>query len=339
MTRGRRVIAGGLLALSLGVAPSALASSDGDLITDNGFESSTAGFEASSALDGSVALDSAHPIAGAQSLHVALNAFGRASFTHQYGFGSGPPADSVSVSAKVRVDAGRPLSVCAIAYVFNDQEPRTSCRLVPADPDHVVDASATVPVNGARLDRVLFQLKLDGDGTVEATVDDAHAFVNSADLPPVPDGYSLVDYIGDHGFETSKEGFAPFYRVDGRVSRSTDNPISGASSLRVSLNDYGRSGRIQSWGYDGGPLADSVTVAGKVRVDRGSFVQVCSIAYFFLDPEPATKCEDVRGSADVFVRLPTNGRKLSRAFFQVSTPDDPVAATLDDAHLYVVEKH
>jgi hypothetical protein len=122
------------------------------------------------------------------------------------------------------------------------------------------------------------------------------------------------------------------------VTRSADNPLSGAWSLRVNLKGYGRSGKLASWGYDGGPLADSVTVAGEVRVDKGDFVQVCSIAYFFLDPEPATKCEDVRGTRDVFVRLATGGRKLSRAFFQVSTPDDPVSATLDDAHLYVVEK-
>src|SRR5262249_12036770 len=121
MARGRTVIAGGLLALSLGLAPTAGAATDGDLIADNGFESSTAGFEASSALDGSVSLDSAHPIAGAQSLHVALNGFGRASFTQQYGFGGGPLAESVTVSAKVRVDAGTPgnvLQVCAIAYPF-----------------------------------------------------------------------------------------------------------------------------------------------------------------------------------------------------------------------------
>ena len=341
MSRGRMVIAGGLLALSLGLAPTARAASDGDLITDNGFESSTAGFESSSPLDGSVSLDTAHPIAGAQSLHVALNGFGRASFTQSYGFGGGPLAESVSVSAKVRVNAGtdgNALQVCAIAYPFLEQDPHQACQAVPVGPDHVVNASATVPMNGLRVDRVIFQLRLDTGGTVEATVDDAHAFVNSADLPPVPDGYSLVDYISDHGFETSKEGFAPFYRVDGRVLRSSDAPLSGAWSLRVNLNDYGRSGKIASWGYDGGPLADSVTVAGKVRVDRGDFVQVCSIAYFFLDPEPATKCEDVRGTRDVFVRLPTGGRKLSRAFFQVSTPDDPVNATLDEAHLYVVEK-
>ena len=147
-----------------------------------------------------------------------------------------------------------------------------------------------------------------------------------------------VDYITDHGFETSKEGFAPFYRVDGRVLRSTDNPISGASSLRVHVNAYGRVGLVQQYPYGGGPIADSVTVAGKVRVDSAQQLQVCSIAYFFLDPEPATKCEDVTTSEDVFVTLPTNGRKLSRVFFQVSTPDDPVNATLDDAHLYIVEK-
>jgi hypothetical protein len=336
------VIAGGLLALSLGLAPPAHADSASvELITDNGFESSTAGFEASSPLDGSVSLDTAHPIAGAQSLHVSLNGFGRASFTQSYGFGGGPLADSVSIAAKVRVDggtAGNVLRVCAVVYAFLEQDPHQSCQSVPVDPDHVVDASATVPMNNLRVDRVIFQLRLETGGTVEATVDDAHAFVNSTPTPPVPDGYSLVDYISDHGFETSKEGFAPFYRVDGKVLRSADNPLSGAWSLRVNLNDYGRSGKIASWGYDGGPLADSVTVAGKVRVDRGDFVQVCSIAYFFLDPEPATKCEDVRGTRDVFVRLPTDGRKVSRAFFQISTPDDPVNATLDDAHLYVVEK-
>src|SRR3954447_26979821 len=122
MASGRMVFAGALLAMSLGVAPPALAASDGgtppvDLITHNGFESSTAGFESSSALDGTVSLETAHPIAGAQSLHVALNPFGRASFTHSYGFVAGPLADSVSVAAKVRVNAGtagNALRVCAI---------------------------------------------------------------------------------------------------------------------------------------------------------------------------------------------------------------------------------
>ncbi len=401
MARGRLVVAGGLLALSLGIAPLAGAASDGgtppvpdgstlvDLIGDHGFETSTGGFEASSVLDGSVSLSSTNPIEGAQSLHVSLNSFGRASFTHQYGFGGGPLADSVSVAAKVRVDAGTPagraLQACAIAYVTIDQEPRTLCQAIPVDPDHVVDASVTVPMQGLRLDRVIFQFRLDSSGTVDATVDDAHAYVVSpdeipptptatpsatptetptptptptatptptptetptptptpppADTPPVPDGFSLVDYIADHGFETSTEGFAPFYRVDGRVLRSSRRPISGASSLRVRLNDYGRAGKVHAYGYDDGPLADSVTVAGNVRVDRGPLVRVCSIAYFFLDPEPSSKCRTVRNRASVFLLLPTHGRKLARVFFQLSTPDDPVVATLDDAHFYVVEKN
>jgi hypothetical protein len=294
---------------------------------------------------------------------VALNGFGRASFTHSYGFGGGPPTDSVAVAAKVRVDSGTPdgrvLQVCAIAYAFLEQDPHQACQGVPVDPDHVVDASATVPMNGLRLDRVIFQVRLDSGGSVEATLDDAHAYVVSPDeipptatptptptptpppagTPPVPDGFSLADLITDHGFETSKQGFAPFYRVDGRVLRSSRNPIAGAWSLRIQLNDYGRAGKIHTYGYDDGPIADSVTVAGKVRIDRGSFVQVCSIAYFFLDPEPSSKCRNVRHGASVFLRLPAHNRKLARVFFQLSTPDDPVTATLDDAHLYVVARN
>src|SRR4051794_41233820 len=183
MVRGRMVIAGGLLALSLGLAPAARAATDGDLIADNGFESSTAGFESSSPLDGSVSLDTQHPIAGAQSLHVALNGFGRASFTQQYGFGGGPIADSVSVSAKVRVDAGTPgnaLQVCAIAYPFLEQDPHQACQAVPIGPDHVVNPSATVPMNGLRRARAIFQPRLDTGGRGGVTVAAAHTFVNPA---------------------------------------------------------------------------------------------------------------------------------------------------------------
>ena len=39
-----------------------------------------------------------------------------------------------------------------------------------------------------------------------------------------------------------------------------------------------------------------------------------------------------------FARPAARVSGLSRVFFQVSTPDDPVNATLDDAHLYIVEK-
>jgi hypothetical protein len=74
-------------------------------------------------------------------------------------------------------------------------------------------------------------------------------------------GFSLVDLIGDKGFESSDAGFAPVSPLDGRVARSASHPIAGDSSLRVKLNPYGRVMLTHYYGYGSGPLADSVTVA------------------------------------------------------------------------------
>jgi hypothetical protein len=317
MPRMRSVIAGVALALLLGAAPASAQTVD--LIGDPGFESSTAGFEPSSPLDGSVSLTTANPIEGHSSLHVALNPFGRVSFTHQYGFGSGPTAASVTVSAKLRVETGGPLRVCAIAYVFNDQEPRVACR--GFDPAGVVDASVTVPVQGLQLDRVLFQVQLDTGGTVEATLDDAHAFVNQT---------TTVDLIADSGFDASTEGFEPFSPLDGRVSL-------GDSNLRVELRPYGRVMKTHFYGYGSGPLADSVGVQGTVHVERGRPVRVCAIAYFFLDTEPSSACQTVtRGEAtSVSLTLPTGRRRLDRVLYQLTNDGGTSTATLDDAHFYV----
>jgi hypothetical protein len=317
MARVRSVFAGAALALILGAAPASAQTVD--LVGDHGFEASTAGFESSSPLDGSVSLTTENPIEGASSLHVALNAFGRASFTHQYGFQSGPRADAVTVTAKLRVDAGVPLQVCAIAYVTIDQEPRSACQGFPVDPGHVVDASVTVPLPGLQLDRVIFQVRLDTGGTVEATLDDAHAFV----VPPA------VDLITDNGFDFSRAGFEPFSPLDGHVSL-------GDSNLRVDLRPYGRVIKTHYYGYGDGPLAASVTVAGKVRVDRGRPVRVCSIAYFFLDPEPRSACQTVAsGTTDVLVSVPADRRRLDRVLFELTNDGGTSHATLDDAHLFV----
>src|SRR6201986_2843351 len=93
-------------------------------------------------------------------------------------------------------------------------------------------------------------------------------FTSRADgAPTVPSGYALTDLITDNGFETSNPGFAPFYPADGSVSRDATNPISGASSLHVTVNAYGRVGLTHQYTYGKGPIADSVTSAAKVRVD------------------------------------------------------------------------
>jgi hypothetical protein len=152
-----------------------------DLIDDNGFETSDAGFGPFGPLDGTVTRTTTDPIAGGASLHIALNAFGRAGLVHNYGFGSGPFADSVTVSAKVRVETAdttaRRLQVCSIAYLLNDQVPLTACESFAVDPTAIQDVDVSLPTQGRQLDRVLFQFSLNDNGTLAATIDDAHAVV------------------------------------------------------------------------------------------------------------------------------------------------------------------
>jgi hypothetical protein len=436
MKRVRLVVAGVSLALVLGVAAAAHAGSpldeqtppvpDGfslsDLVSDPGFESGDSGFVPGSTLDGTVARDATDPIDGSSSLHVTLNAFGRVSLAANFPFQAGPLADSVSVAGKLRVDssvpAGKSVSVCPVAYVTTDPEPRTLCQSFPVDPSHVVDVFVLLPMAGARLDRVYFQLELNDSGTVDVTLDDAHLYVVGQSgaaptptptptvtatatpsptptvtasptpsptptvtasptptpsptptvtasptptptptvtatpmpppdqLPTVPAGFSLTDLVSDSGFETSTAKFAAFSRSEGSVSRTTTDPIAGAASLKVHVNEYGRVGLVHNYPYDGGPIADSVTVAAKIRIDSipaGRVLQVCSIAYFFLDQEPQQTCQDlsVKGhqTQTVFITQPGHGRQLDRAFFQLKLEEGTKAdATVDNTHLYVVGK-
>jgi hypothetical protein len=160
----------------------------------------------------------------------------------------------------------------------------------------------------------------------------------------VPAGFKLADLVSDSGFETSTAKFAPFSRSEGSVSRTTTNPIAGAASLKAHVNQFGRVGLVHTYPFAGGPIADSVTVAGKVRIDGaapGRVLQVCAVAYFFLDPEPQQSCRNLAVSGHavqtVFVTLPAFDRQLDRAFFQLKLDNSgSIDATVDDAHLYVV---
>jgi hypothetical protein len=165
-------------------------------------------------------------------------------------------------------------------------------------------------------------------------------------MPTVPPGSSLADYITDNGFESSVGGFEPNESSDGTVSRITANPIQGTSSLRVSANSYGRVSFAHNYPYNGGPLASSVTVKAKVRVDSASAaglrMQICSIAYLASSGEPISSCQDYPVSTqpvDVYLSLNTNNQRLERVFFQFKLDDaGTVTASVDDAHLYVVEQ-
>ncbi len=166
-----------------------------DLIADPGFETSLGGFEPNSSSDGSVAHETANPIAGAKSLRVNVNGYGRIWHYHDYAWEAGPYADSLTAKAKVRVESGssasKKLQVCSIAYVQGDANPKSKCQEYPIAAATVVDVYQSLPLAGAQLDRVLFQFKLNDGGTISAAVEDAHFYVvqktSSAPAPtPTP---------------------------------------------------------------------------------------------------------------------------------------------------------
>jgi hypothetical protein len=152
-----------------------------DLIADPGFETSLGGFEPNSSSDGSVAHETAKPIAGAKSLRVSMNRWGRIWHYHDYPWEAGPYADSLTAKAKLRVESGssssKKLQVCSIAYIQGDANPKSKCQDYSIAATSVVDAYLSLPLAGAQLDRVLFQFKLDDDGNVSAVVEDAHFYV------------------------------------------------------------------------------------------------------------------------------------------------------------------
>ena len=165
-------------------------------------------------------------------------------------------------------------------------------------------------------------------------------------MPTVPSGSTLVDAITDNGFETSTGGFVPNSTSSGSVSRVTTNAIQGSASLRATFNRYGRIAFAQEYPYAGGPLADSVTVKAKVRVDSASAaskkLQICSVVYLQSSANQRTKCQDFpisQNVADVFLSYDTAGQQIARAYFQLKLDDDgTLVATLDAAHFYIVQR-
>ena len=164
-------------------------------------------------------------------------------------------------------------------------------------------------------------------------------------LPTVPDGWTLVDLIDDGGFESSVGGFDPDHPEQGAVAQTATAPITGASSLALTVNAYGRVAFGTDYGYESGPFAESVTAKAKARVDAASLpdrqVEICSIAYLEGSNEPLARCSshpvEAQNVAEVFLELDTDGQQLDRVFFRFMLDDSgSIDATIDDAHLYVV---
>jgi hypothetical protein len=344
-----------VLILSSFVLPTAIAHAQPvDVITNNSFEDPNAalGFTAISTNDGSVAHTTVDPITGTGSLKITVNSFGRVIHHYAYGYGSGPYASSVTLTAKLRVDSttipGRQLTACAVAYFLDSQVPASYCRNFPVDDTNVVDVRLALDTNDRQLNYIFPQFALNATGTIEATVDDVHYHVEEAQLPPVPAGYERVERIINNGFEDSEDAlaFEPFSPSDGAVAHTDENPIIGEGSLKITVNSYGRVSAWLPYGYGAGPFADSVTLSAKLRVDSstisGRELTACTIAYFFDSQDPESICDsfpvDDDNVVNVYLSLDTNDRQLQYIFPQFSLNDTgTIEATVDSVHFYVVQ--
>ena len=181
----------------------------------------------------------------------------------------------------------------------------------------------------------------------DAVTNPALAYATRDALPGIPEGDELVELIPDSGFERSIAGFGAIgTNLPADITQTTVAPIDGDYSLHVVVESYGRIGMIHEYGYGSGPFADSLTATARVRVETASSVdrqlQICAIAYLQTTNVPLTSCQDLPvdagNVADVYASIDIAGQQLSRAFFQLALNDSgSVTATLDDAHLYVVQ--
>jgi len=325
-----------------------------DIITNNDFEDpyEALGFNAISTSDGSVEQTPVNPITGTGSLKVTVNSYGRVIHYYAYGYGSGPNASSVTLTAKLRVDTttipGRQLTACAVAYFMDSQDPSSYCRNFPVDDENVVDVRLALDTNNRQLNYIFPQFALNDTGTIEATVDDVHYHVEEAQLPEVPSGFVRIEHILNNGFENplAALAFEPFSEYDGAVAHTDENPIIGDGSLKITVNSYGRVSAWLPYEYEAGPFARSVTLSAKLRVDSstlsGRELTACTIAYFSDSQDPESICDsfpvDDENVVNVYLSLDTEDRQLQYIFPQFSLDDTgTIEATVDSVHFYVVQ--
>lgn len=326
---------------------------EADLIANNDFENGATalGFDAISPSDGSVARTTADPLSGSGSLQVTVNSYGRVVAFHQYGYGSGPFTRSVTMSAKLRVDSstisGRELTACAVAYFMDTQDPEQVCQSFPVSND-VVDVHLSLDTDERQLNYLFPKFELNDTGTIEATVDDVHYYVDEAEFPTVPSGFERVDLTTNSEFEDSEAdlGFNAISSNDGSVAHTATDPILGTGSLKIDVNSYGRVIGYHAYGYGSGPYARSLTLSAMLRVDSstipGRELTACAIAYFMDSQEPSEICQsfpvDASNFVDVFLTLDTEDRQLNYVFPQFKLNDSgTIEATVDEVHYYVVQ--
>jgi uncharacterized membrane protein YgcG len=155
-----------------------------DLITNNGFESTTnpkACFAPYSSSDGTVASSTTKPLDGAKSLTVTVKPWSRVGCIHDFPYAAGPSADAVSIAGDLRVDTpasgGGRLEACAVVYYADASDPASTCKKYSIASHAIQHVALTQQTSGRQIARAFFQLDT-ADTKIGATLDDAHLYVD-----------------------------------------------------------------------------------------------------------------------------------------------------------------
>jgi hypothetical protein len=149
-----------------------------DLVANPSFEGADepTGCFVPNGTDGEVSSDTGSPLAGQQSLHAKLKAFGRIACGHEYGEGEGPIVKKVTLEGDVRIDApsvGEGLKVCAVVYYDGNPQQEEKCQTLPLSDHSKAHVALSDEIEEKRIHRVFFQLEAGGK-EIEATLDEAH---------------------------------------------------------------------------------------------------------------------------------------------------------------------
>ncbi len=318
-----------------------------DLISDSGFEFSDAGFGASAPNHISL---SDNAIFGSKSLQIDFPAWQRLTSYKDFAWGQGPLADSLTAKAIIEVDqASHPnhhLLACSVGYLQSGSRVE-SCREIPTVPGSY-RLYQELHLDAQQLSRATIEFRYPFSGNLSARIDGASLYVVRPEteaeqlVPDTSDNEQLVDLIQAPGFEQSSHGFTSAVPDDIAL---TSNAIQESQSLALRLQDYRRVQYIHDWDWNQGPIARSLTLAGKLRIDATTsleaYIHACAVAYLHNDNTRYETCQLVSSAEEDLVQLHTvlqlDARQIRRAFYELRYPGSgAVNAVLDDAHLYLV---
>jgi hypothetical protein len=216
---------------------------------------------------------------------------------------------------------------------------------------NATEATCSVTYKATAVGTETIKAKYAGDSLHKASESAGAAVVTTAKsgagkLPNVPAGDELADLVTHQSFEDATDpNFKPISAADGSVATTTTSPIEGSKSLAVVVKNFGRVGFYYQYGFEQGPNVDTATTRVKLRVDSttgtATPLKLCTIVY--IAGNPHSQCETLsvtnHSVVEPFIAYNAEGKKIERAYFQFTVEaSGTVNLTLDDAHLFIVQK-